>query len=76
VWSAACGAGWREDPSTGRCYKILRSSLTYFNAEYECMANGGSLLAINSPQEQTYIDGKIDMCMRARRRISIKYRLK
>lgn len=61
VWSANCGGvDWKEDPQTGKCYKLIRPLVTFWECRDLCMEEGADVMSINSYEEQTFINGWFD----------------
>ncbi|XP_042678556.1 secretory phospholipase A2 receptor isoform X2 [Centrocercus urophasianus] len=51
-----CGTFWKENPVTHVCYQFNPSAvLSWHEARAACQAQGGDLLSITSPEEQSYI---------------------
>uniref|UniRef100_A0A8C3LCY8 Secretory phospholipase A2 receptor n=1 Tax=Chrysolophus pictus TaxID=9089 RepID=A0A8C3LCY8_CHRPC len=51
-----CGTFWKENPATHVCYQFNPSAvLSWHEARAACQAQGGDLLSITSPEEQSYI---------------------
>ena len=53
------GKGWESRPGTDTCYSFIDTTLlNMFDAEAECNQRGGSLVSINSRDEQDYLQGR------------------
>ncbi|XP_042730749.1 secretory phospholipase A2 receptor isoform X2 [Lagopus leucura] len=51
-----CGTFWKENPVTHVCYQFNPSAvLSWHEARAACQAQGGDLLSITSPEEQSYV---------------------
>ncbi|XP_048809440.1 secretory phospholipase A2 receptor isoform X1 [Lagopus muta] len=51
-----CGTFWKENPATHMCYQFNPSAvLSWHEARAACQAQGGDLLSITSPEEQSYV---------------------
>ncbi|XP_010711967.1 secretory phospholipase A2 receptor-like isoform X1 [Meleagris gallopavo] len=51
-----CGTFWKENPATHACYQFNPSAvLSWHEARAACQAQGGDLLSITSPEEQSYV---------------------
>lgn len=52
-----CGAGWKENPKTGRCYRTGDEKLCWSDAVSACGAYGGTLFVIQDAEEFNFVKG-------------------
>lgn len=58
-WNDKCGS-WTADPFNDYCYLFNYLSMrTWAEARADCVNQGGDLLSITEPFEQTFIQGMI-----------------
>ncbi|XP_078579734.1 lymphocyte antigen 75-like isoform X1 [Branchiostoma floridae x Branchiostoma japonicum] len=58
--SGKCPPGWDEDPMSDYCYQVnVASFRTWHHARENCQSKGGDLVSITTPQEQSYLNGRL-----------------
>ncbi|XP_078659901.1 lymphocyte antigen 75-like isoform X2 [Branchiostoma floridae x Branchiostoma belcheri] len=58
--SGKCPPGWDEDPMSDYCYQVnVGSFRTWHHARENCQNKGGDLVSITTPQEQSYLNGRL-----------------
>merc|ERR550532_1099162 len=58
-WTDKCGVGWEDHLGTDWCYMYMPEFVTWGQARDTCWDFGGALASIMSPEEQTYIAGRV-----------------
>nr|XP_039269898.1 uncharacterized protein LOC120344668 isoform X2 [Styela clava] len=60
-----CGDGYLHNPSTHKCYKFVDDvARTWADARTHCLADGGDLVSINSPDEQSFVQVNVALSAR------------
>ncbi|XP_038135446.1 snaclec coagulation factor IX-binding protein subunit A-like [Cyprinodon tularosa] len=55
---SVCPAGWSAFES--RCYKLIKSYKTWFDAEEYCNELGAQLASVTDPRQKTYLNGLLE----------------